>query len=54
MSSSNNIKRSKYVKAASTYGILRLDSDLIKPKWNLHNIGDLDCFQFGRAQQCCK
>ena len=44
VSSSNNIKRSKHVKVASTYGILRLDSDLIKPKWNLHDIGDLDYF----------
>lgn len=31
VSSSNNIKRSKYAKAASTYGIVRYDSDLIKP-----------------------
>ena len=52
VSSSNNIKRSKHVTVASTYGIVRYDSDLIKPKWNLQNMGDLDFFQFGRAQQC--
>ena len=31
VSSSNNMKRSKHVKAVSTYGLLRLDSDPIKP-----------------------
>ena len=31
VSSSNNIKRSKHVKAASTYGILRCNSDLFEP-----------------------
>ena len=32
VSSSNNIKRSKHVKAIGTYGIVRYNSHLIKPK----------------------